>query len=63
MFLSKLFKRFVESKKVLQTQLTSTTVASYKRSQYEEERNRKALRKGELGEYKIDIQLGQLPKD
>jgi len=28
----------------------------------EEEKNRKALRKGELGEYKIDIQLGQLPK-
>ena len=63
MFLSRLFKRFVDSKKVLQTQLTSPTVALYKRSRYEEERNRKALRKGELGEYKIDIQLGQLPKD
>lgn len=28
-----------------------------------EEQNRKAVRKGELGEYKIDIQLEQLPTD
>lgn len=27
------------------------------------EKERIAARKGELGEYKIDIQLGQLPKD
>lgn len=27
------------------------------------ENNQSAVRKGELGEYKIDIQLSQLPKD
>jgi len=56
--------RFVHSgKKVIQTQPKMPNVALYNRSQYEKECNRKALRKGELGEFKIDIQLDQLPKD
>jgi hypothetical protein len=32
-------------------------------SQKLKERNNKSIRKGEIGEYKIDIQLAQLPKD
>ena len=62
MFLSRFFKRYFDSKKAIPTQPTLANVELKNRSQYEKENNRKALRKGELGEYKIDIQLDQLPK-
>ena len=62
MFLSKLFKRVFEKNSSVSVQLTMTNKAEISHRSLEQENNRKALRKGELGEYKIDIQLDQLPK-
>ncbi|TGE34258.1 nuclease-related domain-containing protein [Desulfosporosinus sp. Sb-LF] len=63
MFLSKLFKRVFQKDSLVSVQPTMTTKTEISHSSLEKEKNRKALRKGELGEYKIDIQLDQLPKN
>jgi hypothetical protein len=62
-FLSGLFKKFSNRKEVVSSQPTLTNVDLDNRNrQYEKDNSRMSLRKGELGEYKIDIQLDQLPK-
>jgi len=62
MFLSKLFKRKIVTKPPLTSKSTETP-SKTDQGYWERERNRRSQRKGELGEYKIDIQLNQLPKD
>ncbi|WP_235848890.1 MULTISPECIES: nuclease-related domain-containing protein [Bacillaceae] len=49
--------------KVEQKNTKKTTTKKTQKSSTTQKNNAKSIRKGELGEYKIDIQLDQLPKD
>lgn len=62
MFFSKLFKRNVSENLSVGDKPATTTKNTTPNRWLENEHNRKASRKGVLGEYKIDIQLDQLPK-
>ncbi|MDR4318992.1 transporter [Niallia circulans] len=62
MFLDFLFKN-KKKNTIKKTEETPSNIKNRNNSTTKIENNQSAVRKGELGEYKIDIQLSQLPKD
>lgn len=62
MFLDFLFKN-KKKNTIKKTEETPSNIKNRNNSTTKIEINQSAVRKGELGEYKIDIQLSQLPKD
>ncbi|MCM2982320.1 NERD domain-containing protein [Niallia circulans] len=62
MFLDFLFKN-KKKNTIKKTEETPSNIKNRNNSTTKIENNQSAVRKGELGEYKIDIQLSQLPKN
>lgn len=62
MFLDFLFKN-KKKNTIKKSEETPSNIKNRNNSTTKIEINQSAVRKGELGEYKIDIQLSQLPKD